>query len=123
LKNPARPTEQESRFFQRDDRVFESRFVGLLRDGVRFLFFLGDSLFKRRFEMLVLDLVERRQLVGKRAFSEKWVGGHVGFLIGWVLRGRWRGVGRATRRYERGTQEEHGRAHQERGAKGTRSGR
>jgi len=38
--------------------------------------------FEGRFEMLVLDPVERRQVIGKRAFSEQWVGGHVGFFGG-----------------------------------------
>ena len=50
--------------------------------------------------MLVLDFVERRQVEREFAFGEERIGGHVGFLIGWVWRGRWRGVGRATRRYQ-----------------------
>ena len=51
-----------------------------------FFFLLGDSLFEGRLEVLVLDLVERRQVVRKRAFSKKRVGGHVWIFFRWNWR-------------------------------------
>ena len=93
-KDAAGPAEKLARFLERDDRVLEGRLLGLHRDRVGFLFFLGDPLLQRRLEMFVLDLVERRKLKGQRAFGEKRIGGGCGgHFCG--RRGCWRrGLGR-----------------------------
>src|SRR5207248_6413061 len=99
-ENAPGPAEQLPGFFQRDDRVFESRLRGLFRDRVRFFFLFSDSLFERRLEMLVLNLVERRKVERQCALGQERVGGgsHVWCFSGVAWRRRWRGLGCSTRR-------------------------
>ena len=52
---------------------------------------------ERGLEMLVLDFIERRQLVRERAFGEKWLGRHVCFLFRRIGRRRGRRLSGATR--------------------------
>src|SRR5688572_1896387 len=89
--------------------------------------------------MLVLDLVERRQLVRKRAFSEERVGGHGGFLslgragrrrarrlgffFGWIGRGRGLGLGGGGRGYNDASEQEGGSTSGEGGPGEKRRGR
>jgi hypothetical protein len=63
---------------ERHDGVLERRLLGAVGDGVdlRELFF--HALVETRGEMLVADLVERRQLVGQGARGEERIGSHRG---------------------------------------------
>src|SRR2546421_4916118 len=98
-KNAAGPAKKLARFLERDDRVLEGRLLGLLRDRVGFLFFLGDPLLQRRLEMFVLDLVERRELIGQRAFRKQRIGGGGGGHFGGRRRRRRRGLGSLAKRH------------------------
>ena len=77
-KDPAGAIEELAHFLERDDRVLEGRLLRLLRDGFGFLLFLRDPLLQRRLEMLVLDLVEGRHLIGQSAFREERIAGRGG---------------------------------------------
>ena len=77
-KDPASTIKELSHFLERDNRILESRFRRLFRDTFGFFLFLCDSLFERRLEMLVLDLVEGRQLIRQSAFNKEWIAGRGG---------------------------------------------
>ena len=61
---------------QRDDRVLESRLLRIGRDLIHFLQFLRHPLLVGGREMLVLDLIERRNVIWERALREQRICGH-----------------------------------------------
>ncbi len=69
------PRQQLTRLLHRDDRVLERRRRTALRDRIDLLALFRHAGFKRRREVFVPDLVERRQLVGQRAFARKRIVG------------------------------------------------
>ena len=75
-KNAVDPSEQLAGFFQRDDRVFEGRRLGVGRDRFDLLQLLGHSLFIGRRKMFVLDLVEGRVMEIERTFFEERIFSH-----------------------------------------------
>src|SRR5213080_3035837 len=80
-----RAIEQSSAALERDDRVIERRLVRTVGDRVDLLQFFAHSDLDRGHKMFILDLVERRVVIGQRAFDREWIvvkigGGHGGDL-------------------------------------------
>ena len=78
----ARAVEQLAGALHGDDGVLEGGGGGIVGDGLVFLQILGHALVEGGGEMLVLDLLERRQVIGQRARRKQRVRGGVGGVRG-----------------------------------------
>lgn len=63
--------EQLSGTFEGNDRILEGRSFRAIGNLVHFFQRLFHSSFQRRREVLVLDAIERRELIRQRAFSQE----------------------------------------------------
>ncbi len=68
--------QQLARTLHGDDGVLEGRGLGIVRNSRDLLQLLRHALLEGRREMLVLDLIERRQVIGQGAFGQQGIGGH-----------------------------------------------
>ncbi len=68
--------------FQSDNGVIERRFLGIVGDGADFLELLAHASHDRRGEMFVLDFIERRNSIRKRALRKQRVIGCRGARLG-----------------------------------------
>jgi hypothetical protein len=78
--------EQTACAFQRDNGVIEGWLFRIVRHRVNFLEFLAHALFDCRREVFIPDLVERRDVIWQRAFSQQWVVIEIGGEHGGDLR-------------------------------------
>src|SRR5436853_3360059 len=63
--------EPAARLLEGNDRVVERRLGGIVRDWIDLFELLAHAGLDRRFEILIPDLVEWRELERQRAFFEK----------------------------------------------------